>query len=54
MELLEIGSSHIPTRKLGIDMLRQLSCHSEYVSLLLQDDRFIEALRYVRRNRVRF
>lgn len=52
MELLEIGSSHIPTRKLGIDMLRQLSCHSEYVSLLLQDGRFIEALRYVRRNRV--
>lgn len=52
MQLLEIGSSHKPTRKLGMDMLRQLSCHSEYVSLLLQDGRFIEALRYVRRNRV--
>jgi len=52
LQLLEIGSSHIPTRKLGMDMLRQLSCHSEYVALLLQDGRFIEALRYVRQNRV--
>lgn len=52
MQLLEIGSSHMPTRKLGMDMLRQLSCHSDYVSLLLQDGHFIEALRYVRRNRV--
>lgn len=52
MQLLEIGSFHLPTRKLGIDMLRQLSCHSEYVALLLQEGRFMEALRYIRRNKV--
>ncbi|XP_057836704.2 uncharacterized protein LOC131046892 isoform X2 [Cryptomeria japonica] len=52
MQLLEIGSCHLPTRKLGIDMLRQLSCHSEYVALLLQEGRFMEALRYIRRNKV--
>uniref|UniRef100_A0A0D6QVM2 Uncharacterized protein n=1 Tax=Araucaria cunninghamii TaxID=56994 RepID=A0A0D6QVM2_ARACU len=52
LKLLEIGSCHLPTRKLGMDMLRQLACHSEYVGLLLQDGCFIEALRYVRRNKV--
>lgn len=52
LQLLESGRQNLPTRKLGIEMLRQLSLHHDYVSILLQDGYYIEALRYARRNKV--
>ncbi|KAG5555488.1 hypothetical protein RHGRI_006214 [Rhododendron griersonianum] len=52
LQLLESGRQNIQTRKLGLDMLRQLSLHHDYVLLLVQDGYYLEALRYVRKNKV--
>ncbi|XP_023756774.1 uncharacterized protein LOC111905317 [Lactuca sativa] len=54
LELLEGVGSHnnIQTRKLGVDMLRQLSLHHDYVVLLVQDGCYLEALRYARKHKV--
>lgn len=49
MQLLESGGQ---TRKLGLDMLRQLCLHHEYVVYLLQDGYYGEALRYARKHKV--
>lgn len=46
MQLLESGRQHSLTRKLGLDMLRQLSLHHDYALLLVQDGYYLEALRY--------
>ncbi|XP_021770344.1 uncharacterized protein C18orf8-like [Chenopodium quinoa] len=51
-QLLESGRQHPPTRKLGIDMLRQLLLHHDYVLSLLQDGYYLEALRYARKYKV--
>ncbi|XP_010693858.2 uncharacterized protein LOC104906755 [Beta vulgaris subsp. vulgaris] len=51
-QLLESGRQHLPTRKLGIDMLRQLFLHHDYVLSLLQDGYYLEALRYARKFKV--
>ncbi|CAM8890122.1 unnamed protein product [Rhodiola kirilowii] len=48
-QLLESGRQNLPTRKLGLDMLRQLSLHQDYVVLLVQAGYYIEALQYVRK-----
>lgn len=52
MQLLESGRQNFQTRKLGLDMLRQLSLHHDYVLLLVQDGYYLEALRYARKNMV--
>lgn len=52
LELLESGSHNIQTRKLGVDMLRQLSLHHDYIVLLVQDGCYLEALRYARKHKV--
>ncbi|KAK9290210.1 hypothetical protein L1049_008376 [Liquidambar formosana] len=52
LQLLESGRQNFPTRKLGLDMLRQLSLHHDYVLLLVQDGYYLEALRYARKNKV--
>lgn len=52
LELLETGSHNIETKKLGLDMLRQLSLHHDYVVLLVQDGCYLEALRYARKHKV--
>jgi hypothetical protein len=52
LQLVEVGTHHTPTRKLGMEMLRLLHAHSDYVKLLLQDGRMLEGLRYIRRNKV--
>ncbi|KAI8562043.1 hypothetical protein RHMOL_Rhmol03G0004300 [Rhododendron molle] len=52
LQLLESGRQNIQTRKLGLDMLRQLSLHHDYVLLLVQDGYYLEALRYTRKNKV--
>lgn len=52
MQLLESGRHNLQTRKLGLDMLRQLSLHHDYVSLLVQDGYYLEALRYARKFKV--
>lgn len=52
LQLLESGRQNIQTRKLGLEMLRQLSLHHDYVSLLVQDGRYNEALRYARKYQV--
>ncbi|XP_021721620.1 uncharacterized protein C18orf8-like [Chenopodium quinoa] len=51
-QLLESGRQHPPTRKLGMDMLRQLFLHHDYVLSLLQDGYYLEALRYARKYKV--
>ncbi|CAI9100968.1 OLC1v1038165C1 [Oldenlandia corymbosa var. corymbosa] len=51
-QLIESGRLHSQTRKLGLDMLRQLALHHDYVLLLLQDGYYLEALRYARKNKV--
>ncbi|KAL3533970.1 hypothetical protein ACH5RR_007491 [Cinchona calisaya] len=51
-QLLESGRQNFQTRKLGLDMLRQLSLHHDYVVLLAQDGYYLEALRYSRKNKV--
>ncbi|KAJ4980007.1 hypothetical protein NE237_010787 [Protea cynaroides] len=52
LQLLESGHHNIQTRKFGMDMLRQLSLHHDYVLLLLQDGYYLGALRYARKNQV--
>ncbi|KAL5053721.1 hypothetical protein RYX36_034403 [Vicia faba] len=44
LQLLESGRQNTQTRKLGLDMLRQLSLHNDYVLLLVQDGYYLEAL----------
>ena len=51
--LIELGLQHPPTRKLGMDMLRERGLHHDYVAALLQDGYYLEALRYARKYRVR-
>ncbi|KAL5545426.1 hypothetical protein UlMin_005113, partial [Ulmus minor] len=52
LQLLESGRQNSQTRKLGLDMLRQLSLHHDYVVLLVQDGYHLEALRYARKHKV--
>ncbi|XP_024923255.1 uncharacterized protein LOC107434407 isoform X2 [Ziziphus jujuba] len=52
MQLLESGRQNPQTRKLGLDMLRQLALHHDYVLLLVQDGYYLEALRYARKYKV--
>nr|CAB3494834.1 unnamed protein product [Digitaria exilis] len=52
VQLMEIGQQHPPTRKLGLDMLRERGLHHDYVAALLQDGYFLEALRYARKYKV--
>ncbi|XP_052172803.1 uncharacterized protein LOC127788497 isoform X2 [Diospyros lotus] len=52
LQLLESGRQNTQTRKLGLDMLRQLSLHHDYVLFLVQDGYYLEALRYARKNKV--
>ncbi|XP_025794271.1 regulator of MON1-CCZ1 complex isoform X2 [Panicum hallii] len=52
MQLMELGQQHPPTRKLGLDMLRERSLHHDYVAALLQDGYYLEALRYARKYKV--
>ncbi|KAL3028756.1 hypothetical protein AAZX31_03G129200 [Glycine max] len=49
LQLLESGRQNAQTRKLGLDMLRQLGLHHDYVLLLVQDGYYLEALRYARK-----
>ncbi|XP_074379817.1 uncharacterized protein LOC141720994 [Apium graveolens] len=51
-QLLEAGDQHFLTKKLGLEMLRQLSLHHDYVLLLVQNGYYLEALRYARKNKV--
>ncbi|KAK9986603.1 hypothetical protein SO802_031554 [Lithocarpus litseifolius] len=52
LQLLESGRQNFQTRKLGLDMLRQLSLHHDYVLFLVQDGYYLEALRYARKYKV--
>ncbi|CAN6459495.1 unnamed protein product [Victoria cruziana] len=52
LQLLGSGNENFPMHKLGVDMLRKLSLHHEYVLVLLRDGYYLEALRYIRRNKV--
>ncbi|KAF9680732.1 hypothetical protein SADUNF_Sadunf06G0152100 [Salix dunnii] len=52
MQLLESGGQNSQVRKLGLDMLRQLSFHHDYVLQLVQDGYYLEALRYARKHKV--
>ncbi|XP_061346358.1 uncharacterized protein LOC133292005 isoform X2 [Gastrolobium bilobum] len=52
LQLLESGRQNTQTRKLGLDMLRQLGLHHDYVLLVVQDGYYLEALRYARKYRV--
>ncbi|KAL6883350.1 hypothetical protein ACP4OV_010764 [Aristida adscensionis] len=52
MQLMELGQQHSPTRKLGMDMLRERGLHHDYVAALLQDGYYLEALRYARKYKV--
>lgn len=52
LQLRESGRQDTQTRKLGLDMLRQLGLHHDYVLLLVQDGYYLEALRYARKYRV--
>lgn len=52
LQLIESGNQNSTTRKLGLDMLRQLSLHHDYVVLLVQDGYYLEALRYARKYKV--
>lgn len=54
LQLLESDRQNQQIRKLGLDMLRQLSLHHDYILLLVQDGYYLEALRYVRKNKVIF
>ncbi|CAL9220489.1 unnamed protein product [Arabidopsis halleri] len=53
-QLLESGrqNQNIRVRKLGLDMLRQLSLHHDYISSLVQDGYYLEALRYAQKHKV--
>ncbi|GJM84447.1 hypothetical protein PR202_ga00117 [Eleusine coracana subsp. coracana] len=52
VQLMELGQQHLLTRKLGMDMLRERGLHHDYVTALLQDGYFLEALRYARKYKV--
>eukprot|EP00250_Pteridium_aquilinum_P017009 c23410_g1_i1 orf=450-2681(-) len=52
MELLHVGKLYPPIYALGLNMLKQLSAHSDYLSVFLKQGRLLEALRYARQNRV--
>uniref|UniRef100_A0A7I4E153 Mic1 domain-containing protein n=2 Tax=Physcomitrium patens TaxID=3218 RepID=A0A7I4E153_PHYPA len=52
LQLLDVGTNDRETRKLGMEMLRLLHAHCDYVKLLLQDGRLLEGLRYIRQNKV--
>ncbi|CAH9068234.1 unnamed protein product [Cuscuta epithymum] len=52
MQLLESGRRNFHTRKLGLDMLRELHLHHEYVLQRVQDGYYLEALRYARKKKV--
>ncbi|XP_078163983.1 C18orf8 [Carex rostrata] len=52
MQLVDLGQQNLKIRKLGLDMLRLLALHHDYVSVLLQDGYYLEALRYARKNKV--
>ncbi|KAJ0249429.1 Mic1 domain-containing protein [Hirschfeldia incana] len=52
LQLLESGGQSLRVRKLGLDMLRQLSLHHEYISSLVQDGYYLEALRYAQKRKV--
>ncbi|KAK1429251.1 hypothetical protein QVD17_11457 [Tagetes erecta] len=52
LQLLETGRQNIQTRKLGLDMMRQLMLHHDYIVLLVQDGCYLEALRFARKNKV--
>lgn len=51
-QLLELGRQNLSIQKLGLDMLRQLLLHHDYVTALLQDGYYLEALRYARKYKV--
>ncbi|GAB2266866.1 hypothetical protein Dimus_001854 [Dionaea muscipula] len=51
-QLLESGRQNLQTRKLGIDMLRHLALHHDYILSLVQDGYYLEALRYARKQKV--
>ncbi|XP_031381279.1 uncharacterized protein LOC116195960 isoform X2 [Punica granatum] len=52
LQLLESGRQNYQTRKLGLDMLRQLNLHHDYVISLVQEGYYLEALRYTRKHKV--
>eukprot|EP00249_Psilotum_nudum_P017993 c26590_g1_i1 orf=421-2790(+) len=52
LQLVQVGNQNTEMYRLGMDMLKQVLAHTEYVSLLLQSGRLLEALRYVRKNKV--
>ncbi|RWW85703.1 hypothetical protein BHE74_00005591 [Ensete ventricosum] len=52
LQLLEQGRQNFQIRKLGMDMLRQLSLHHDFVTVLLQERYYLEALRYARKHKV--
>ncbi|XP_030457858.1 uncharacterized protein LOC115678616 [Syzygium oleosum] len=52
LQLLESGRHNRQIRKLGLDMLRQLSLHDDYVVFLVQDGYYLEALRYMKKHKV--
>ncbi|KAE8684857.1 PI206-like protein [Hibiscus syriacus] len=52
LQLLESGRQNFQIRKLGLDMLRLLSLHQDYVLLLVQDGYYLKALRYARKHKV--
>ncbi|CAH2053966.1 unnamed protein product [Thlaspi arvense] len=52
LQLLESGRQNLRVRKLGLDMLRQLSLHHDYISSLVQDGYYLEALRYAQKHKV--
>uniref|UniRef100_A0A1J3K334 Uncharacterized protein C18orf8 n=1 Tax=Noccaea caerulescens TaxID=107243 RepID=A0A1J3K334_NOCCA len=52
LQLLESGRQNLQIRKLGLDMLRQLSLHHDYITSLVQDGYYLEALRYAQKHKV--
>ncbi|XP_010520011.1 PREDICTED: uncharacterized protein C18orf8 [Tarenaya hassleriana] len=52
-QLLESGCQNSQIRKLGLDMLRQLSLQQDYILCLVQDGYYLEALRYAQKHKVR-
>nr|VDD46699.1 unnamed protein product [Brassica oleracea] len=52
LQLLESGRQNPRVRKLGLDMLRQLSLYHDYISSLVQDGYYLEALRYAQKHKV--
>ncbi|KAL1550052.1 hypothetical protein AAHA92_18067 [Salvia divinorum] len=54
LQLLDSGRQNQQIRKLGLDILKQLSLHHDYDLLLVQDGYCLEALRYARKNKVIF